>query len=72
MNLETGRANGERVHDQSMEIPQINRSLWGQENRYGYSLSNGTVEDHMSCDGALAKVAPPVCASGISRGMGAG
>jgi carotenoid cleavage dioxygenase-like enzyme len=51
-NLKTGLASVERVHQQSMEFPQINRQLWGRSYRYGYSLSSGAEDDHMAYDGA--------------------
>lgn len=51
-NLKSGAVSVNQVNDQSMEFPQINRQLWGRDYRYGYSLSSGMEDGHMSYDGA--------------------
>ena len=38
MNMKTGMASVQRLHDQPMEFPQVNRQLWTEPYRYGYSL----------------------------------
>jgi carotenoid cleavage dioxygenase-like enzyme len=38
MNMKTGKASVQRMHDHSMEFPQVNRSYWTKDYRYGYSL----------------------------------
>ncbi len=38
MNMKTGKASVQRIHDHSMEFPQVNRSYWTKDYRYGYSL----------------------------------
>ena len=38
MNMKTGTASVQRLHDQPMEFPQVNRQFWTEPYRYGYSL----------------------------------
>ena len=52
LNLASGAASVDRVHEQSMEFPQINRSNWGRNYRYGYSLTSGMEDGHVAYDGA--------------------
>jgi carotenoid cleavage dioxygenase-like enzyme len=52
LNLATGAAGVDQVNAQAMEFPQINRSHWGREYRYGYSLTSGMEDGHVSYDGA--------------------
>ena len=51
-NLRTGAVSVDRVHEQSMEFPQVNRSQWGREYRYGYSLTTGMEDGHLTYAGA--------------------
>ncbi|MEZ5503409.1 MAG: carotenoid oxygenase family protein [Halioglobus sp.] len=38
MNMRTGKASVQRIYDHAMEFPQVNRSHWTRDYRYGYSL----------------------------------
>lgn len=38
MNMTTGKASVAPLHERAMEFPQVNRSYWTKEYRYGYSL----------------------------------
>ena len=38
MNMKTGKASVQQVHDHAMEFPQVNRNYWTRDYRYGYSL----------------------------------
>jgi carotenoid cleavage dioxygenase len=38
MNMKTGKASVQQIHEHSMEFPQVNRSYWTKDYRYGYSL----------------------------------
>ncbi|MEH6636927.1 MAG: carotenoid oxygenase family protein [Halioglobus sp.] len=52
LNLGTGTAAVDRIHEQAMEFPQINRQQWGRNYRYGYSLTTGMEDGHVAYDGA--------------------
>jgi len=38
LDMRTGRASVEQLHDRAMEFPQVNREYWTREYRYGYSV----------------------------------
>ena len=38
MNMKTGKASVQRIHDHAMEFPTVNRNYWTKDYRYGYSL----------------------------------
>ena len=38
MNMKTGKASVQRMHDHAMEFPTVNRNYWTKDYRYGYSL----------------------------------
>jgi carotenoid cleavage dioxygenase-like enzyme len=46
MNLATGKASVEKIHDQPMEFPQVDRRLWTNDYRYGYSLITDEATTH--------------------------
>jgi carotenoid cleavage dioxygenase len=41
LGMKSGRASLQEIHTRQMEFPQINRTLIGRKNRYGYSLGAG-------------------------------
>ena len=45
MNMKTGKASVERLHERAMEFPQVNRRHWTKDYRYGYSLAVDEVND---------------------------
>ncbi|MFT4614110.1 MAG: carotenoid cleavage dioxygenase-like enzyme [Bacteroidia bacterium] len=45
MNMKTGKASVERIHEHAMEFPQVNRNYWTKDYRYGYSLAVDEVND---------------------------
>ena len=51
-NLKSGSVSVNRINEQAMEFPQINRQLWGRDYRYGYSLTSGMEDGHVAYDGA--------------------
>jgi carotenoid cleavage dioxygenase-like enzyme len=54
MNMKTGQASEQRMHDQPMEFPQVDRRLWTSDYRYGYSLitDEGTTHGEMVSEAA--------------------
>lgn len=52
MNLESGAVSVDRVHQQALEFPQINRQNLGRDYRYGYCLTAGVKDNHIDYDGA--------------------
>jgi len=45
MNMKTGKASVEPLHEQAMEFPQVNRRHWTKNYRYGYSLAVDEAND---------------------------
>jgi carotenoid cleavage dioxygenase len=52
LNMELGTSTVTRINEQAMEFPQINRQHWGRNYRYGYSLTIGMEDGHVSYDSA--------------------
>ncbi len=59
MNMKTGKASVQQIHEHSMEFPQVNRSYWTKDYRYGYSLvvdeKNDAPERIAQAEGGIRK-----------------
>jgi carotenoid cleavage dioxygenase len=59
MNMKTGQASVQRIHDHAMEFPTVNRNYWTKDYRYGYSLvvdeKNDTPERIGQSEGGIRK-----------------
>lgn len=59
MNMSTGKASVEQLHERAMEFPQVNRSYWTKDYRYGYSLvvdeQNDSPERIEQAEGGIRK-----------------
>jgi carotenoid cleavage dioxygenase-like enzyme len=52
LNMASGMAAVDRISEQPMEFPQINRQHWGRHYRYGYSLTIGMKDGHVDYEAA--------------------
>ena len=59
MNMKTGKASVQQIHEHSMEFPQVNRNYWTKDYRYGYSLvvdeKNDSPERQEHAEGGIRK-----------------